>query len=219
MDRAWSQRLGHLLAALCAMMGTGPVPAVASQTEFDRLLAAAKDDPAHADFPRLRRAFAQSPHYNPYGEPFDPGPVRQEVANGERVAGLLALDRVLEGHWMDLDAQRFAAAACRRLGETDRAERHAAFHEGLLRAILEAGDGRSFETAWPVLSVAEEYHILGLLRLEVEAQALTERDGHTFDVLTVKDHKTGDSFKVYFNIDAPHRWLTQRLEQRGEKTP
>jgi hypothetical protein len=217
MDRFRSQHLGRILAALFVVWGAGSARAEPDDPDFEKLLAAAQEDPSRADFKRLRLAYGRSPAYNPYRERFDPGPVQQEVENGERVAGLLALDRALEDRWMDLDAHRYAAVACRRLGEVERAERHEAFHRGLLEAILDAGDGRGFDTAWPVLGVGEEYHVIRVLGLESKSQALVEHDGHSFDVLTVKDPRTSDTFDVYFNIDAPLSWLRERLEKLREK--
>lgn len=181
--------------------------------EFARLLAEARSDPEKADFRRLRAAYAASPAYRPSSRaPFDPDPVDQEVGNGERVAGLLALDRALEGHWMDLDAQLYAAYACHKLGDEDRSVRHARFHEGLLRSILDAGDGRGYDTAWPVLSVPEEYHVLRLMSIRASKQALTEHEGHFYDVITASDPQTGQPIQLHFNIDAPHRWLTRELD-------
>lgn len=205
--------LGGLLAGLLPTAGAVARPGGQGEPAYETLLAQAKRDPEKADFKALRLAFAKTDRYRPYArEEFDPAPVEQELKNGERAAALEALDRVLVGRWTDFRAQSYAAGVCGKLGEGERAERHLAFMRGLIDAILGAGDGRSFETAWPVLDVREEYAILEAFELEGGRQALVEHDGHWFDVHTFRDEGTGRERKVYFNIDVPHDWLARSLD-------
>lgn len=201
--------LGVIVVLLAVGAGAGGAPSSSSDNadhEFERLLAAAQDDPARADFAALRRAFVRTPAYRrgAADDDWNTQPVDQELANGETVAAMLALDRILRGHWMDVEAHLYASAVCARLGEDARADRHAAFARGLLRAIIEAGDGGSFATAWPVIDVREEPLVLRAARIgDPRDRRRVERDGRTFDILTVPGPAGGEAVRVYFRIVEP----------------
>jgi hypothetical protein len=213
MGWAWLADAGRMVIASWALAGTCAMKPDPGGPEFDQLLSAAQADPERADFRRLRLAYTRSPGYAPY-EPdeLDTAALDQEVANGERVAGLLALDRMMDGHWLDMKAHLVAARACARFGEEARAELHARFARGLVLSILDSGDGRTFETAWPVIDVSEEYDVLLALGLGFpQAQELVQNGGHEFDVITVSGPVEGREMKLYFNIDVPRQWLARTL--------
>lgn len=211
----------RLAAALgSVMLVVGSVRGQEAPERYEALLEAAKKDPAKADFRRLRLAFTRTESYRPYTKRrFDLAPVYQELKNGERAVALLALDRMLEGHWMDPEAQGIASGVCEEIGEGERAALHAAFMKGIVDTILGAGDGRSFEKAWPVLDVGEEYLILRAYDLRDGKQSLVEHDGHWYDVHEFRDEESGRDVTVYFNVDLPHRWLEERLRRKGDGPP
>jgi hypothetical protein len=198
------------VAPLLALIVAGQGPAAADEPPdlaFTRRLAAAKADPASADFAALRRAFARTSRYTPDPDlDLDPAPVEHELKNGERAAALVALDRMMEGHWCDVPAHAVAASLAERMKDANRFVLHRAFERGLLASILDSGDGRSFQTAWKVVTVAEEYVVLTNLQLHGGVQTLVERDGHHYDVHTFRDETLGREIVVHFNIDAlrPH---------------
>jgi hypothetical protein len=179
--------------------------------DFAAQLDAARRDPGQADFARLRLAFTKTPGYQPdLSSKFDPAPVEQELRNGERAAAMVALDRSLDGHWIDPVAQQYAAEICRRIDEPGRAAMHQAFAAGLAEAILRSGDGRAFETAWAVLGQDEEEFILATRDLHGGERSVVQRDGHWYDVVRFRDPESGRDLTVYFNIDLPHRWRAKR---------
>lgn len=206
------------LAALLAAIVVGPAPAAADDppdVAFARLLAAAKADPASADFAALRQAFARTSRDTPDPDlDLDPAPVEHELKNGERAAALVALDRMMEGRWIDVPAHAVAASLAERMKNTDRFVLHRAFERGLLDSILDSGDGRSFETAWTVVTFAEESVVLDRLRLHGGARTLVERDGHHYDVHTFRDEALGRETVVHFNIDALHPHAPRQEPQR-----
>jgi hypothetical protein len=216
MPPAW---IGLVPALALGLISTGTATRAGEpETAFRVLLAKAKDDPQKADFRALRLAFARTDSYRPYAkDELDTAPVDQELKNGERAAALLALDRTLEGRWMDPAAHAFAADVCERIGERKRAKMHGVFLEKIVDTILGAGDGRSFEKAWPVLSVGEEYLILDAHGFQGRhKQALVHREGHRYDVHTFTDESSGRELKIYFNVDVPTRWLGEHTG--GPKT-
>ena len=180
---------------------------------FVRLLEAARKDPSKTDWKALRLAYSKTKQYNPDAERVDPEPILQELKNGERAAAFVAVDRMMAGHWVDPEAHLYAADASERVKDKSREDLHVAFARGLHSALISSGDGRSFETAYHVLFIAEEYYILdGVVRLKHTGQALTVHEGHYFDIHTVET-QGGDTVKIYFNIDIP--WHARKVRVQG----
>ncbi len=175
---------------------------------FQALLADAKSHPEKTDWNALRLAFSRTPAYRPYAvEELDRAPVEQELKNGERTAALHALDRVLEGHWVDPAAHDYAVWVCEKIDEPARARLHETFMKHLVDTILNAGNGQSFEGAWPVLTIREESLVLEGLHLKNGQQTLVHKGGHFYDVHTFKNPQTGQNLAIYFNVDLPRQWL------------
>jgi hypothetical protein len=162
---------------------------------------------------KLRLEYAASTDYNPYApeignfrkrsmellekEDFDGA--LQEAAKG------LSIDR------LNIDLLMTQAAAYRAKGDLENAEQTRRTWISLVDSIVGYGDGKSFETAFQVISVDEEYIVMALLGLERVEQSLIEHDGSEFDVFTVRSRKSGNEFQLFFNIDIPKRWLNQHL--------
>lgn len=60
-----------------------------------------------------------------------------------------------------------------------------------MASILQSGDGRSFETAYQVISIAEEYAILETLNLRPGAQTLCSHGEQHFDVFQCQPASPG----------------------------
>lgn len=132
-------------------------------------------------------------------------------------AALEAVRRTLESNFLDIEAHLLAALIHGRLDETEKAEYHEYFAERLLRSILESGDGRSRQTAFKVINVAEEYAVQGFLGLELRVQALSADQGHHLDEMDVLHPGTGKAATLYFNTDVPHAWLERQMDESPEK--
>ncbi len=70
---------------------------------------------------------------------------------------------------------------------------------GIQQDIAHSGDGRSAATAIHVVMVDEEYQWLQDKKLKMVRQALQEKDGQNYDVLTVQNAQGAES-TIYFNI-------------------
>ena len=192
-------------------MADGPAPSD-SEAHFQALLTDAKNHPEKTDWKALRLAFTKTEAYRPYAtDTLDKAPVEQELKNGERTAALHALDRILEGHWVDPAAHEYAASVCDVIDEPARARLHETFMTRILDTVFGTGvgqkDGQSYEEAWPVLTIREEYLILDAFELKDGEQALVEHDGHFYDVHTFKNSPIGKNITIYFNVDFPRQWL------------
>jgi len=159
-----------------------------------------------------RMAFVHSPKYNPYDTSIRD--IRKAVwklidAKSYQKA-LVEADKGLAVDPVDIEVLMGKAAALRELKD-DRADQFRARWMALADAILVSGDGKSFVSAFKVISVDEEYAVIGLIGLESENQALQAEHGSMFDVLTVHPRESKNSFDLYFNIDLPWMHLNSAL--------
>jgi hypothetical protein len=175
--------------------------------DYAHLLDAAKQNPAQADFHALRMAYTRSPDYHPYAHPLEPVErLRAALHTQDFPTALNAVQEMLEDSYCDIEAHMSADYIYLQMGNEKRSAFHRAFGQGLLHAIWGTGDGRSFETAFIVIDIQEEYLLCRLMGLVPRGQALTNHEGHWFDVL---DMQSGD--KLYFNIDLPRQWLDKQF--------
>jgi hypothetical protein len=98
------------------------------------------------------------------------------------------------------------------VGNKTQARRLADLYYKIMDVILSSGDGQSIQTAYVVISVADEYEIIAEHRLQVKKQQLI---GHT-DVLTF-DRKSQKNRKkkiktLYFDVTFPLKYLTDGFE-------
>ena len=171
---------------------------------------------------QLRMDYAKSDKYNPH--PFYNG----LVAEAAELFGQKKYDDVLEKLAPALEKDPYSVkllpvkmAALLQLGKTNEtvAVREAYF--GILHSIFITGDGQSHETAMRVISIDEEYAILQLTGLRPLGQALTTKDGHSYDVLTVrtpKGYEEDKTFDLYFNVDPLYKDSFLSLFKKAEPT-
>ena len=122
-------------------------------------------------------------------------------------AALKIAEIVLSSDYVNMDAHFVAMVANRELGAKDKSEFHYDVFRGLLKSILDSGDGKSTEKAWVVINVHEEYVVLsylGVPRFPIQ-QSLVHKDGHSYDVMKVKNAQDGTEQTFYFNVDIPFK--------------
>jgi hypothetical protein len=214
---------GWSLTARAASDGDDAAGRKTPDKRFEALLAAAQKDPAKADWNALRRAFAETSLYEPYSAWWrtELAKVRKDMQAGRLGAAEAALVKMLERErFMRLDGEATAVALYEKMGDSAKARKHREFLEGHSSAVFAAGRGTSFEAPIEVLFVEEEYFFLASLGLTMKEQALSERDGHRFDVVTTDATELEPQREFYFNIDMPWRsleaGLTKALEHPKE---
>jgi hypothetical protein len=176
----------------------------APASDYPALLAAAKADPATANWTALRAAYAASPAYDTsMGE----GPaVKASIAAmnaGQWPEANAQAQVALQANWMDLRAHLLAAAAKSNLNGASPSDVDLIAAEAILHSIQSTGDGHSTKTAFHVLAVSEEYVLLELGHAKSAQQRLVQDNGHFYDMLAAVDTRTGGQGWVYFNIDIP----------------
>lgn len=159
------------------------------------------------DFGELRIAYSNSELYSPY--------VSEELENirksykEERYEEVIELAKnSIKKLMADLDFHFYVKRAYQALGEDTLFQFHNYIYYQLLYSILESGDGLSKSTAYRIISISEEYHVLGYLKIKQKLQNLITDEGHYYDVFTLED---SDQKEIYFNIDIPHNYLHNYL--------
>jgi hypothetical protein len=108
--------------------------------------------------------------------------------------------KYLMGDQADIRAHLLRALALRKLGREKEANFHREVAIGLIESIVRTGDGRSFDTAWTVYRVKEEYEVLKASGYRVERQSLTSHGNRNFDVLDARKPQGGETFRAHFDI-------------------
>lgn len=178
-------------------------------THFETLARQAQEDPASADFVALRKAYMASKHYHPTSH-FSASKLMGNTNTLQSFEEVVSFcQKVLQNNPMDLEAWLLMEYAYERLEQADAAARAHQFILGMLSAILQSGDGKSPETAWQVVAVAEEYTLITVMGYQPQRQQLLELDGQFFDRLMCVKRATPDEgvTEFYFNITKPFNYL------------
>ncbi|MFN8115235.1 MAG: DUF4919 domain-containing protein [Bacteroidia bacterium] len=78
------------------------------------------------------------------------------------------------------------------VGDTINAAKYKTIQFGLLNSIVKNGDGKTCETAWPVIKIEEEYFILDMIDARLKQQSIDNNGGlcDKMDVKVDNDEKT-----------------------------
>ena len=196
--------LALVLLALAAM----PAGVIAQNqpSEYATLLAALKAGKTDIDYTRLRLSYMDSPEYKAAKDVTDTEKAMTTALNKKDYpAALKNAEAVLQSEYVNIDAHFVALVANQEMGATEKAEFHRSVFRGLINSIRSSGDGTSTEKAWVVINVHEEYVILRVLGFKPSEQSLQQKDGHSYDVMKVKNAEDGTEQTFYFNVDIPFK--------------
>ena len=200
--------LSITLAAVFCFIVNGALASIESPRTLDRNALAKK---ATED----RLAYVASPEYNPYEtESRDLKKTATELLEKKKYSKAIAhAKKGLTFSKYDIDLLILLASAYRESGDIQNADKIREQWMSLVDSILESGNGREFKTAFQVISVSEEYAVLRVLGLQPTRQSVVPHESSSFDVMQVKDPRSGKDFTFYFNIDLPKKWLGIQLSR------
>ena len=167
-----------------------------------------KDVEVAQKYLQLRMEYTKSDNYEP--RPFYHGLVADATdlyRQGKYDEVLEKIAPTLEKDPYSLKLLPIKRYALAQLGKTNEAHAVHETYMGIVNSIFISGDGHSPKTAMRVISIDEEYAIVrDFLGLRPVAQALISHNGHSYDVLTIRDPRKSDTdeentFKLYFNVD------------------
>jgi hypothetical protein len=191
--------LGMSMVVLGALAPRGAYPATAQPTYESLLEKARRGDPG-LDLTALRMASAARLAESKAADPELRKKMFEALHQDQWAAVIETANQVLAQNYLDIDAHMFVAAAYEKTHQPEKAALHRTMGNGLMKSILASGDGRSFKTAFVVISVEEEYSVLHHYRLHSDKQDLVTGEGHSYDVLTA-ENEDHEKATVYFNID------------------
>ena len=102
--------------------------------------------------------------------------------------------KMLSIDYTDMEAHKILQQTYKILGDAPNQKKYHDIEFGLLNSIVKNGDGKTCQTAWPVIQVTEEYFILGMLGAKVLKQSIDSTGGQC-DRMEVQ---TNEGKKVYY---------------------
>ena len=116
---------------------------------------------------------------------------------------------------VDMRANFFLKVAHMKLGNEEKVTFYGFQYAGLLQSVLDSGDGKSEDTAWQTISVAEEYDTMYLIYFQPEGQALS---GFFVDIISGQ-FQGGKKATLYFNPAARTLRMMKKLGIKVEQKP
>jgi hypothetical protein len=187
----------------------------AAEPSYDGYVAQVKAGKLDIDYTAFRLAYAASPKYAPYGAVRTlMGQMKKAYTAGDCPAAMRHAKEVFEFNFVQIDAHMVTAVCQEKAGNEEEARRANAMFIGLVKSVLESGDGKSLETAFVVIAIDEEYSVMGALSLLPVRQALVHHRGSAFDRYEAKKRDSGQQVTLYFNVDRPQAQLARTLQDK-----
>ena len=162
------------------------------------------------DFFTLRLAFTKTRNYDPYNS--DISEIHDEIEklidSQQYEKALEKAHGILENKYVDIKSHLFCSFIYRQLGDSLKTDYHYYFYNGLQESIYLSGDGKSPQTAFIVIEIAEEYDLLGRLRMKYMGQRLVREDNYPFDLVKAFDRRQDREVELYFNIRVPFLFIS-----------
>jgi hypothetical protein len=188
-----------------AKTASAPAPAQGVVTPndgdaFSKLTAQAEAGDPRTDFRALRFAWLDSAARKRSGDIAARSDVMWKAAEAKDHAKVKsAAEAVISIQYSDLDSHMLRREACTALKDEACADHEHFIEFGLIKSILDSGDGKAPATAWHVASVAEEYFVMRIAQVQPKQQDLVEQNGRTYDHLTVAT-ADGQEKSMWFDI-------------------
>jgi len=155
-----------------------------------------------ADFLKLRMAYTNTKMYAPYS--LDTHSLQKKAfqkINEKKFEECLEISNdIVKLNYTNLGGQYLSMVCNFKLERNEDGKYHRYVLNGLINSIANNGDGRSVKTAYTTISTGELKTFIQMMGLEIKRQSLRNSNGKAFDVMAVKDPKTGEEFNLYFDI-------------------
>jgi hypothetical protein len=153
---------------------------------------------------------------------FDWHPVRaqcmKQLNAGDLEGALKSANEIIQHNMAEPEGHLLALVVFQKQGRQEDAAFQHKIVDAYVQSILASGDGKSSATAFFVVNVSEEYFYLNIL-MGVglpESQSLIVKDGHSYDLLKVKD-SDGKEQEIWFNVDTSMNAIRDALDEGKKK--
>ena len=102
--------------------------------------------------------------------------------------------KMLSIDYTDMEAHKILHQTYKIIGDTANSKKYHDIEFGLLNSIIKKGNGKTCQTAWPVIQINEEYFILQMLGTKLLKQSVDNTGG----LCDKMDVHTDEGNKVYY---------------------
>ena len=122
----------------------------------------------------------------------------KQMSESEFDSVISTTKKMLSIDYTNMTAHKILRQTYKIVGDTINAKKYKAIQFGLLKSIVNSGDGKSCENGWSVIQISEEYFILDMLDVELDEQHI-DNDGGICDRMEVVD-ENGEKKTYYFEV-------------------
>jgi hypothetical protein len=105
--------------------------------------------------------------------------------------------KMLSIDYTDMEAHKILHQTYKILGDTPNSKKYHDIEFGLLNSIIKKGNGKTCQTAWPVIQIKVEYFILQMLGAKLQKQSV-DNTGGLCDKMEVQTNEGNKTY--YFEI-------------------
>lgn len=213
MRKHWTIMVAAVLVLLTfSAVWAGPEEKYNAKT-YETLLKKLKSGDKGVDFLAMRLSYTKTTGYQPYAK-HDYKAMRQAYDKKDYKKALEVARKITDESYVDIEAHMMMSMCYNKLGDKDKAAFQQWVAKGLIGSIFKDRDGKSPKTAFQVISVHEEYVLLGVMKLGMVKQDLVQGEGHMYDKLQVKSYKTGKEGILFFNVDIPIKAAEKMMKKK-----
>lgn len=147
-------------------------------------------------------------NYAPYVKSEMKKLMRDEFSIGKYEETIKIATELLEQDPFLIDAYQYLAYSYYYLYDYTNYQKYMLPYHGFMSGVMATGTGDSYENAYIIASVADEYSLLYFMGLYSREQSLMSQNGSYYDVLVAEDYYNNKE-EVYFNIDKPYNSLSK----------
>ena len=122
----------------------------------------------------------------------------KQMSESEFDSVISTTKKMLSIDYTNMTAHKILRQTYKIVGDTINAGKYKTIQFGLLKSIVNNGDGKSCKNGWSIIQVSEEYFILDMLGLELSKQNI-DNNGAICDRMEVTD-ENGEEKTYYFDI-------------------
>lgn len=174
-----------------------------NNTAYNKLVGEALKNPDATDWAALREAYTRTSHYQPYNSDDLWKSMSHHAEIAKKQSSVEAQEeyrRFYLAHFANYIAQTNALKFVKDSGipdiSLDTAERA---RKGLIKALMDSGDGRTPETAYKVIDIKEEYLILQSLKEKFKKRPVKTIGNEVYDIFDPAGENTSLE-PVHFNV-------------------
>ena len=202
-----------LLACIAAPASAAQQPNQSANKDlsYDEMVKKVEAGDTSVDFGDMRMKYAASTRYEPESGSDEIKAMYQKLRAKDYQGALDEANTLMKIQYVSLDAHMGASAAYKGLGNAAAAQAQHDIAAGLLKSILASGTGTSTETAYKVISVAEEYAFMRAMGYVPGTQSYLQERNKSFDKMEMTDTKDNSTVTVYFDVTLSDQKMMKAL--------